>query len=146
MSEEEIAKFKAILKKEVEGKKPMPPMAPPPPPPKVIERAPTPEMKEIGEKRLEPAQPDPTPLIDWNRITQLSSFQRFIIDAIKISVPGFKGIPTRKPKPVMQREFNKRAAMLKQASNVVDVIRGSRADYRDVMKELKQVLTQRNII
>jgi len=61
--------------------------------------------------------------IDFTRIANLSTFQRFIIEAIKISVPGFKGVPTRGKKEIMAKEFNKRAS-----------------NYRLVMTELKEKL------
>lgn len=70
----------------------------------------------------------PTELgINFNRIANLSTFQRFIIEAIKISVPGFEGVPSRGKKEVMAIKFNQRIA-----------------DYRDVMKELKEKFKERN--
>ena len=66
--------------------------------------------------------------IDFNRIANLSTFQRFIIEAIKITIPGFKGVPSRGKKEFMAKEFNSRVN-----------------DYRDVINELNEVLKKRNV-
>ena len=65
--------------------------------------------------------------IDFNRIANLSTFQRFIIEAIKITIPGFKGVPSRGKKEFMAKEFNSRVN-----------------DYRNVINELNEVLKKRN--
>ena len=64
--------------------------------------------------------------IDFNRIANLSTFQRFIIEAIKITIPGFKGVPSRGKKEIMAKEFNSRVN-----------------DYRNVINELNEVLKKR---
>ena len=89
---------------------------------------------EVGEKPVEiiergleskPSQHDSKPIIDFTRIANLSTFQRFLIEAIKISVPGFEGVTTRGKKETIAKEFNKRAS-----------------DYRLVMTELKERLKE----
>ncbi len=93
----------------------------------------------IGEKTVEmrrsqnlsePSQKsnistDSKPIIDFTRIANLSTFQRFLIEAIKISVPGFEGVTTRGKKETIAKEFNERAS-----------------DYRLVMTELKAKLKE----
>ena len=46
--------------------------------------------------------------IDYHRIADLATFERFMIEAIKIIVPGFQGVHTRVSKSKMTKEFNQR--------------------------------------
>jgi len=82
--------------------------------------------------------------IDFERIAKLMTFERFLIDAIKIIVPGFKGVPTRAKREVMKGEFDKRVKQIKEVSDIVTEMRRAKVgDYREVMKELKEKLAQK---
>ena len=65
--------------------------------------------------------------IDFSYLTNNSSFQRAIIEFIKKFIPGFENIDPRGSKEVVIQNLNQ---------NITN--------YRDVMKELKEVLKKRN--
>ena len=65
--------------------------------------------------------------IDFSYLTNNSSFQRAIMEFIRKFVPGLEDIKIRGNKEVMKQSFN---------ANV--------NNYRNVMKELKEVLKKRN--
>ena len=46
--------------------------------------------------------------IDYHRIADLATFERFLIEAIKIIIPGFQGVSTRVSKKKMTTVFNER--------------------------------------
>lgn len=48
--------------------------------------------------------------IDYHRIADLATFERFMIEAIKIIIPGFQGVPTRVSKKEMTKVFNQRVS------------------------------------
>ena len=64
--------------------------------------------------------------IDFSYLTNNSSFQRAIMEFIRKFVPGLEDIKVRGNKEVMKQSFNQNAN-----------------NYRNVMKELKQVLEKR---
>ena len=64
--------------------------------------------------------------IDFSNLTNNSSFQRAIIEFIKKFIPGFEDVNPRASKQVMTKKFNQ---------NYVN--------YKNVMKELKEVLEAR---
>lgn len=71
---------------------------------------------------------DSTLAIDFNSIAQSSDFQRFIIYLAKKITPDiFRGVSTRVSNVRMVEQFNEK-----------------KADYRLVVKELKEVLRKRN--
>ena len=65
--------------------------------------------------------------IDFSYLANNSSFQRAIIEFIKRFVPGFENVKHRGSKEVMRKSFDQNAN-----------------NYRNVMKELKEVLKKRN--
>ncbi len=87
--------------------------------------------------------------IDFNKIANNSSFQRFIIEAIKMSVPQLKNISARTSKEVMSKAFNERITEIDNAVNVYDEIkeigRGTHKDYREVVDELKLALAKQKV-
>lgn len=109
--------------------------------------------KTIRKRDLKPPKP---PLkkapqeaffIDFNKIANNSSFQRFIVEAIKMCVPQLKSISARTSGEVMSKAFNERITEIDKAVNVYDEIkeigRGTHQDFRDVVKELKEKLEER---
>lgn len=67
--------------------------------------------------------------IDFNRIANLSSFQRFIIEVMKQQFPtAFKKVNPRADKKVMAKEFNKRKQYM-----------------RDCMTEFKGLLEKKGV-
>ena len=65
--------------------------------------------------------------IDFSYLTNNSSFQRAIMEFIRKFVPGLENLKVRANKEVMKQSFNENAN-----------------NYRNVMKELKEVLKKRN--
>lgn len=65
--------------------------------------------------------------IDFSYLTNNSSFQRAIIEFIKKFVPGFENVKHRGSREIMRESFDQNAN-----------------NYRNVMKELKEVLKKRN--
>ena len=65
--------------------------------------------------------------IDFSYLTNNSSFQRAIMEFIRKFVPGLEDLKVRGNKEVMKQSFNENAN-----------------NYRNVMKELKEVLKKRN--
>lgn len=106
---------------------------------------------KIEKKTLHPPKP-PKPeikqefFIDFNKIANNSSFQRFIVEAIKMSVPQLKNISARTSKEVMSKAFNERITEIDNAVNVYDEIkeigRGTHKDFKEVVKELKLALAK----
>lgn len=68
-------------------------------------------MYEVATSRLKPGEMLD---IDFNRIANLSSFQRFFIEAIKQVFPNvFKSVDPRASKEKTAEQFNKRKAFMK---------------------------------
>lgn len=70
---------------------------------------------------------DSTLAIDFSYLTNNSSFQRAILEFIKKFIPGFENIKHRGSKDVMVQSFNE-----------------NMQNYRECMKELKEVLKKRH--
>jgi hypothetical protein len=122
MSEKEIKKFK-------EAMRPHPPVAPPkdlhPP------HTPTPTMMAIAEERARPTLPMGD--IDFDAIANSSEFKRFIYYL-------FTGKVHRGSLQKLDEEIK---VYKKVAEDVMETMRGSRTDYREVMRELKDVLAKK---
>ena len=111
--------------------------------------------KSLPEKKdLHPPKPPKQEIkheffIDFNKIANNSSFQRFIVEAIKMSVPQLKNVNARTSREVMSKAFNKRITEIDNAVNVYDEIkeigRGTHKDFGDVVKELKLALIKRKV-
>lgn len=117
-----------------------PPRAPPKPVKKEELRPPKKPIKKIPQDQEEF-------FIDFNKIANNSSFQRFIIEAIKMSVPQLKNVSARTSKEVMNKAFSIRINEIDNAVNVYDEIkeigRGTHRDMKEVVIELKQTLAKR---
>lgn len=118
---------KAFGKKEVKKEDLHPPMAPPKP----IERSPTPEMIKIAEERVKPMV-IPHGEIDFEAIANSSEFKRFIYYL-------FTGKTHRGTIAKLDQEIK---VYKKVAEDVMETMRGSKSDYRMVMKELKEKLQE----
>ncbi|GAI71109.1 unnamed protein product [marine sediment metagenome] len=85
--------------------------------------------------------------IDFNRIANNSSFQRFILETIKTCVPHLKSVSVRTSKDIMSKNFSNKITEIGQAVKVYDEIReigrGSHQDFREVVSELKEALAKR---
>ena len=117
--------------------KPHPPIAPKPIKKREL-KPPKPPLKKIPQEDF---------FIDFNKIANNSSFQRFIVEAIKMCVPQLKSVSARTSGEVMSKAFNERIDEIDKAVNVYDEIkeigRGTHQDFRDVVKELKDKLAKR---
>ena len=121
--EQEKAKTKVETKKEALSH---PPIAPKPekaikklkPPPKaIIKKPPTraiPEIESLEEEFF----------IDFNKIASNSSFQRFIVEAIKMSVPQLKGVSARLSKEGVNKAFNQKIKEIDKAVVIYNELKG----------------------
>ena len=86
-----------------------------PPPKVIIEKPPTiPEIEPLEEEFL----------IDFNKIANNSSFQRFIIETIKMSVPQLKGVDPRLSKKGVQKAFNQKIKEIDKAVVMYNELKG----------------------
>ena len=83
-----------------------------------------PKIVKVSLERLNP--PKTKSSLDFSYLTNNSSFQRAIMEFIRKFVPGLETLKVRGNKEVMKQSFNENAN-----------------NYRNVMKELKQVLEKR---
>ena len=116
-----------------------PPIAPPKPIKKQDLKQPKPQIKKTV--------PPEEFFVDFNKIANNSSFQRFIIEAIKMCVPQLKSVSARTSREIMSKAFNERITEIDKAVNVYEEIkevgRGTHQDFRGVVKELKEKLAKR---
>ena len=91
--------------------------------------------KPIQKQDLKPPKPPKPPtkpapeedqefFIDFNKIANNSSFQRFIVEAIKMSVPQLKGINARTSKNIMSKAFNEKITEIDQAVVLYNEFKG----------------------
>ena len=109
-------KFKAL-------EKPHPPIAPP---------------KTIKKENLSPPGsvtkkvPQEEFSINFDRIARLSTFERFLIDAVKIMFPQLKGISTRTSKEVMSKAFTERITEIDKAVSLFEVVKHDSVLIREI--------------
>lgn len=108
----------------------------------------------IPEKKKLHPPPAPKPpkqeikpefFIDFNKIANNSSFQRFIIEAIRMSVPQLKKVNIRTSRDVMSKAFNERITEIDDAVKIYDEINEigkAKHIFKDVIKELKEKLAK----
>lgn len=89
--------------------------------------------KSIAIKKV----PEEEFFIDFNKIANNSSFQRFILETIKTCVPHLKSVSVRTSKDIMSKAFSNKINEISTAMNVV-----KRMD-PEVLSELKEVLAKR---
>lgn len=95
--------------------KPKPPIAPSKPIKKQDLKPPRkPPIKKVPQEEF---------FIDFNKIANNSSFQRFIVEAIKMSVPQLKNISARTSKEVMSNAFSKRITEIDKAVSLYEVVK-----------------------
>ena len=111
--------------------------------------------RPIKKQALKPPKPPTKKLvrdqeeffIDFNKIANNSSFQRFIVETIKTCVPQLKNISARTSKEVMNKAFSTRINEIDNAVNIFDEIteigRGTHQAFREVVSELKEKLAKR---
>ena len=88
-----------------------------PPPKAIIKKPPTraiPEIEPLEEEFF----------IDFNKIANNSSFQRFIVEAIKMSVPQLKGVSARLGKEGVQKAYNEKIKEIDKAVVMYNELKG----------------------
>lgn len=127
MSENLLKKAQARLKEQEKKKEALshPPMAPKPeeltklkPPPKtILKKPPSHAITEI-----EPLEEEF--FIDFNKIANNSSFQRFVIETIKMSVPQLKGVSARLGKEGVKQAYNQKIKEIDKAVVLYNEFKG----------------------
>lgn len=107
-----------------------PPIAPTPKiSPKPEKTKPTKTIPQSKKKPPTRAIPEIEPLeeeflIDFNKIANNSSFQRFIIETIKMSVPQLKGVDPRLSKKAVQKAYNQKIKEIDKAVVMYNELKG----------------------
>lgn len=115
--------------------KPTPTPTPPRAPPKPIKK----EQLKPPTKKI--AQDQEEFFIDFNKIANNSSFQRFIVEAIKMCVPQLKGVSARTSKEVMNKDFTNKINEIDTAIKLKQEIKSLPSE---LLKELKTQLSKEN--
>ena len=118
MGESLLEKARRKIKEQEKKKEALshPPMAPKleelaklkPPPKSILKKPPSREIPEI-----EPLEEEF--FIDFDKIANLSSFQRWVVEAIKISVPQLSGVSARLSKEGVKKAYNQKIKEIDKA-------------------------------